>query len=940
MDWDTMLQRGPVGHGIVKFDYVATNEDELTLVAGDRVVIYSKDEAEVEDIGWWFGKIGGRVGVFPMNYVVEEDPVEAARRAAEEQQEVEGSAAAASAFPTSRLSAIPQEAVKVLRCIGSGGFGRVHLGRYNHQLVAVKVLTSNGLSPEELEQKAQELRAEGDLLAMCAHINITKVYGACVAPPKFYLVMEYAHGGALSTLLRRVKLPPNVILDWATQIAKGMNYLHNDSPVSVVHRDLKSSNILIASAGPDGEPILENNTLKITDFGLARTFTKTTQVTTAGTFAWMAPEVIRTSTFSKGSDVWSYGVLLWELLTSQVPYHGIHMMTIAYSVVVKGCTLPIPSQCPAPFESLMHQCWLPESSGRPSFSNILFTLQNPQLDFPKTTRNSFRDLQDTWVEEITLKFQELERTEQNVQEQQSELEKNRRQQERQAKELSEKQRQLELLEMELQQRERVMLENQNSVQRPNPVKRNQFRIKTPFHKKKSKQLKKSDIGEPTDFRHVRHVGPNQSMLGPSYPSGLRSPVSPLATSPLAASPRSASPAGPAVQRLAHSPCATWSCSKCTFINSVLDDFCSMCEHPGEHAMPVPPQRAKPPSLASISPDRRRSRADADRRSSTSSNPRTPVPLSRADSIVSDDSPSSRGSANPFAASVMASMAAAASSSASSPSTPTPRSVARTPTLVSPPVGKTRIPSAPSSVGRPSNSSLTPMDSCEYETGGSAFSPARPVRNTQMMTKSPPQRSSSTSQADQRTPDRRLLRRVTLGTGFGNPFLPDVPDEPVIDPASTVPRWLKPNMTHEEAIEYLRNRPKGHFVIRGRRSQPNKFAICVVHEGPTLWNNVILRSEEGWHLGAEGRMHFGTLSELVKHFSTFPYTLSQEGEWCTLSADVASHVEPTSRPHEFRTRPRSHSESRISQSSTDFVEAWEQEFFGAAGAAPVNDDSTV
>ncbi|XP_043541056.1 mitogen-activated protein kinase kinase kinase 11-like [Chiloscyllium plagiosum] len=98
---------------------------------------------------------------------------------------------------------------------------------------------------------------------------------------------------------------------------------------------------------------MECNTLKITDFGLAREWHKTTKMSTAGTYAWMAPEVIKTSTFSKGSDVWSYGVLLWELLTGEVPYRGIDGLAVAYGVAVNKLTLPIPSTCPEPFAQLM-----------------------------------------------------------------------------------------------------------------------------------------------------------------------------------------------------------------------------------------------------------------------------------------------------------------------------------------------------------------------------------------------------------------------------------------------------------------------------------------------------------------------------------------------------------------------------------------------------------
>ncbi|XP_039583775.1 mitogen-activated protein kinase kinase kinase 11-like [Passer montanus] len=198
---------------------------------------------------------------------------------------------------------------------------------------------------------AASLRREARLYARLRHPNVVALRAVCLEPPHLCLVMEFAAGGPLSRALAGRRVPPAVLLDWARQVARGMRYLHSGTPVPLIHRDLKSSNVLLAQpvVGDD----VSGKTLKITDFGLAREWQRTTKMSAAGTYAWMAPEVIRASTFSKGSDVWSYGVLLWELLTGEVPYRGIDGLAVAYGVAVNKLTLPIPSTCPPPFAQLM-----------------------------------------------------------------------------------------------------------------------------------------------------------------------------------------------------------------------------------------------------------------------------------------------------------------------------------------------------------------------------------------------------------------------------------------------------------------------------------------------------------------------------------------------------------------------------------------------------------
>ncbi|KAG8123576.1 hypothetical protein E2320_018882 [Naja naja] len=162
---------------------------------------------------------------------------------------------------------------------------------------------------------------------------------------------------------------------------------------------------------------IHNKTLKITDFGLAREWHRTTKMSTAGTYAWMAPEVIKSSMFSKGSDLWSYGVLLWELLTGEVPYRGIDGLAVAYGVAVNKLTLPIPSTCPEPFAKLMKECWAQDPHIRPSFTMILEQLTAiegaVQTEMPQ---ESFHSMQDDWKLEIQQIFDELRTKEKKSQE--------------------------------------------------------------------------------------------------------------------------------------------------------------------------------------------------------------------------------------------------------------------------------------------------------------------------------------------------------------------------------------------------------------------------------------------------------------------------------------------------------------------------------------------
>ncbi|XP_050419090.1 mitogen-activated protein kinase kinase kinase 20 [Patella vulgata] len=280
------------------------------------------------------------------------------------------------------------------RC-GGGTFGSVYraLWKSQNMIVAVKRLLV-------LEKEAQ-------VLSVLSHRNIIQFYGAVTDDHNFCLITEYAAHGSLYAYLKNPEneLDFNQILKWAREIATGMNYLHCEAPVKVIHRDLKSKNVVIS----------EDWTCKLCDFGASRFIGSTTKMSLAGTFPWMAPEVIQSFPVSETCDTWSYGVVLWELLTHQVPFNGIEGFQVAWLIVEKGERLTIPSTCPPCFARLMRQCWEMEPKKRPSFKQILMDLDKLlEDDFVADQTNSFLEHKEIWKKEIETTLTRLKRAEKDI----------------------------------------------------------------------------------------------------------------------------------------------------------------------------------------------------------------------------------------------------------------------------------------------------------------------------------------------------------------------------------------------------------------------------------------------------------------------------------------------------------------------------------------------
>jgi len=184
------------------------------------------------------------------------------------------------------------------------------------------------------------------------------------------MLTEYLEGGSLFDLLHKkhVKLNEDRLISIAEDIALGMNYLHSRK---VFHRDLKSSNILVDS----------NWNIKICDFGLSTVNSKLDRRKhkkegRIGTPHWMAPEIMRSEEYDEYSDIYSYGMILWEMVMCEVPYNGLSVPQIIGSVGYDNLQVPLPIQGNSMILSILERSLDRDRRQRPTFAHIVEILQN------------------------------------------------------------------------------------------------------------------------------------------------------------------------------------------------------------------------------------------------------------------------------------------------------------------------------------------------------------------------------------------------------------------------------------------------------------------------------------------------------------------------------------------------------------------------------------
>lgn len=263
---------------------------------------------------------------------------------------------------------IPYSELTMVRTLGEGGFATVYQAEWQCAMVAVKQLKISDAPQDAL----QDTQTEASVMVHLKHPNIVTLYGVCMEPPHYCIVMEYMPNGSLFSLLhssQRTPLPWKLRYRIAMDTASGLAYLHHKG---VLHRDLKSLNVLLD----------DSMHARLSDFGLSRIkqtsasqSLKTCSTSMRGSVHWMAPELFdRDSVFSAACDVYALGMTLWELATRRAPFEHAHSIEVIVEWVKQGGGERVPDDVPAPFAQLIRACFKPAKE-RPTAKEAAQTMR-------------------------------------------------------------------------------------------------------------------------------------------------------------------------------------------------------------------------------------------------------------------------------------------------------------------------------------------------------------------------------------------------------------------------------------------------------------------------------------------------------------------------------------------------------------------------------------
>jgi len=266
-------------------------------------------------------------------------------------------------LPLDRRFMIPYFDILFDKKLGKSSFGTVYLARWCEQPMAIKTLEG-----EFTEETQQQLIREIKIMSRLRSPSVTQLYGACLESGRTCLAMEYMERGCLYDILGQITLSSEQQQNIALDIARGLHYLHLQG---MLHRNLNSAKALINKAWQ----------AKLSGFSIAKVHSAsiTTIKDPSYTLQWMAPEIFYVhSTYTEQSDIYSYGVVLWEIFTGMRPYAGLSESEVVQRIT-QGKTEKIPANIPSIYAEIIRLCWSPNPKERPALSQIIRKIESSQI---------------------------------------------------------------------------------------------------------------------------------------------------------------------------------------------------------------------------------------------------------------------------------------------------------------------------------------------------------------------------------------------------------------------------------------------------------------------------------------------------------------------------------------------------------------------------------
>ncbi|XP_072270360.1 tyrosine-protein kinase HCK [Pyxicephalus adspersus] len=258
---------------------------------------------------------------------------------------------------------VPRDSLRLEKKLGAGQFGDVWLATYNgHTQVAVKTMKPGSMSPEAFLEEA-------NLMKTLQHDRLVRLHAVVTQGEPIYIITEYMQKGSLLDFLKSDEgngLQVPQLIDFAAQIAEGMGFIERKN---YIHRDLRAANCLVSST----------MACKIADFGLARVIEDSEYTAREGAkfpIKWTSPEAANYGCFTIKSDVWSFGILMTEIITyGRTPYPGMSNLEVI-TALERGYRMPCPPNCPGELYNIMQDCWQQIPEQRPTFEYLQGILED------------------------------------------------------------------------------------------------------------------------------------------------------------------------------------------------------------------------------------------------------------------------------------------------------------------------------------------------------------------------------------------------------------------------------------------------------------------------------------------------------------------------------------------------------------------------------------